>query len=253
MIKTMNKGKTINRFLELDILKTYAISGMIIFHSFYLLDFFNILTNEMYEGSLGILALSVQLSFLGLVGLGLSISANRSKSTKSFQKKQLKRTLVIFLAGSLVSLSTWLFLKEGFVKFGVLQLIALSILILTIFVKNSLFVGFIGLSSYLTFPIINTIDSSNPLTYILGFNPKDIIAVDYFPLLKWIPVICVGILIGNLFYKNRSPHKTKIHNRLLRSFMFLGQHSLAIYLIHVPLIILGLILSGLLPFQALLS
>ncbi len=231
-----------NRFKELDIFRGTAVISMIIFHIFFVLDFFKILENNMYSGILGFLALYAQLSFLSLVGISLAISkqnaVKKQLSNQKFIHKQLKRTLYILSCAAIVSISTYLFVGNQFVRFGILHFIGTSIIILS-FLANFKYLNLIlGFLSIFGADTIHNISSNIKLLYIFGVNTNAGATIDYFPIFPWIGVIFIGIFIGNSFYKNLK-QPIKIPNLKICNFaIFLGKHSLLIYMIHVPIIIL---------------
>ena len=80
-----------------------------------------------------------------------------------------------------------------------------------------------------------------------GITPTYYPAVDHFPLIPWFGVVLLGVWFGNWFYAG--------NQRLIllpdwgdmlpiRGLRFLGRHSLVIYLVHQPLILLVLMLLG---------
>ena len=72
--------------------------------------------------------------------------------------------------------------------------------------------------------------------------------VDYYPLLPWFGVALLGVFAGHSLYpqaKPRYPLPDYSQAWPIRGITFLGQHSLAIYLIHQPIIIGLLFLLGL--------
>jgi uncharacterized membrane protein len=81
----------------------------------------------------------------------------------------------------------------------------------------------------------------------LGFVPQQLYSVDYYPLLPWFGVVLIGVCAGNTLYPNHRrrfalPDLSRVIP--LRALAFMGRHSLLIYLVHQPLIILLLSLTG---------
>ncbi|MCX6818607.1 MAG: heparan-alpha-glucosaminide N-acetyltransferase domain-containing protein, partial [Candidatus Aenigmarchaeota archaeon] len=63
----------------------------------------------------------------------------------------------------------------------------------------------------------------------------------YFPILPWFGVILIGIFFGNKLYPNakRSFNIIDLSKfRIIKLLSFLGRHSLFIYLLHQPVIII---------------
>ena len=188
--------------------------------------------------------------FLILVGVSLALSHSkvkakgRSQNSKLFIK-YLKRGLIIFSWGLITTIVTKLFLKDGFIIFGILHLIGVSIILSFPFLSlrfGNLFLGIIliGLGFY-----FKNFQFSFP--WLLWLIPKQFFTVDYFPVLPWFGLILIGLFLGNILYPNYT-RGFRLHNqphlRVVKWFCFLGKNSLVIYLIHQPLFISLLSLIG---------
>ena len=84
-----------------------------------------------------------------------------------------------------------------------------------------------------------TIVSNAPLS-LLWLYPANFTTLDYFPLLPWFGLMALGIYCGNLW----AGRKAVAPARSARGICFLGRHSLAIYVIHQPILIVILFASG---------
>ncbi len=241
MSKDLNK-----RFWEIDFLRGIAIISMVIYHAAFDLNYFNILEIEMHRGFWSIFGKSVFVLFFVLVGISLNLSYSRSKikNKTNLFGKYLKRGLRVFFWGLIITLVTFIFMRKGFVWFGVLHFIGLSIIfaypLMKLFYTN-LFLGLIIISIGL---LLSNYSFDFSWLVWLGFKPKGFYSVDYFPIFPYFGIILIGTFIGKKFYvdyerkfsiKNRSEH------HLIRPVSFLGKNSLVIYLIHQPILILILL------------
>ena len=238
----MNKNK-IQRFWEIDLLRGIAIIMMILFHFLYDLNFFGIYGTSLYTGYFLIYAYTVGTIFLSLVGLSLALSYNRIKnnlSKKQVFTKYLLRGLKIFSLGIVITFGTWIYLRNGFIIFGVLHCIGISILFSYPFLKlryTNLILGFILIFCGI---ILKNYTFNFYWLLWLGFSPSTFYTVDYYPILPWFGVILLGISVGNILYPEytRKFHlKDLSSSKITKSLSFLGRHSLIIYLIHQPIII----------------
>jgi len=236
----------IKRFWEIDFFRGFFIILMILFHILYDLNHFNILKinfdSIFFQSYIYINATP----FLLLVGISLTISYNRAKKTlvdKQLFTKFLFRGLKIFCYGLIITFITWLYLDEGFIIFGILHCIGLSIILAYPFLKIQKFIPLTGISLTAIGFILKTMTFDFYWFLWLGFIPTTFFTVDYFPLLPWFGVVLIGIFIGNTFYKE---NKRTFNLKDMSIFMpvkficFIGRHSLVIYLIHQPIVI-GLI------------
>jgi len=237
------KAKHIQRFWEIDLLRGIAIILMIIFHFFYDLNFYKIYKISLYTDFFLVYAYAVGSVFILLVGISLSLSHSRIKNKLSKQqiiKKFFIRGLKIFTLGLIISLATWLYLREGFIIFGVLHCIGLSIILAVPFLKLKKFNLILGIILVSFGIILKSFTFDFYWLMWLGFTPTTLYTVDYYPLLPWFGIVLIGIFVGNIFYKD---YKRIISVRDLskykpiKFFSFLGRNSLIIYFLHQPILI----------------
>ena len=216
---------------------------MVLFHILYDLNYFDVLKINFdtlfFQSYIYINATP----FLLLVGVSLTLSYSKAKKTmteKEIQKKFLVRGLKIFGYGLIITLVTWIYLPDGFIIFGILHCVGISVIFAYPFLKlqkSSLGIGFslVIAGVFLRFFIFD-------FYYLLwlGFIPAGFFTVDYFPLLPWFGVVLIGIFVGKKLYPNykRSFHLNDMsEHRSVKILSFLGRHSLIIYLIHQPIIL----------------
>jgi uncharacterized membrane protein len=150
----------------------------------------------------------------------------------------------LFGLGLIITLVTWVYPHNGFIMFGILHCIGISILLaypLIRFRTMPLILGILCIILGVFLQITIVVDF--PWLLWLGFVPSFFFTLDYFPLLPWFGVVLMGIFLGNSLYQNNKrkfllkDHSQFIMNRMI---CFLGRHSLIIYLLH-QLIIVGLL------------
>lgn len=224
------------RISEIDALRGVAIIGMIVFHFFFDLSYFGVLEQEMFEGAWLIFARIGQFLFLGLVGVSIVLSR------KNFSE-QVRRGMKIFLCGMLVTLVTFFFARESFVKFGVLHFIGIAVPIVYLFKgKKVLAVVLAALFAFFLGEYFAGLKTQEVFLFPFGLLRNNFSSLDYFPIFPWLAVPLIGLVLGEVLYdarKARFPVLGKIS-----MLVFLGRHSLLIYLLHQPILIL-LILSTL--------
>ena len=146
-----------------------------------------------------------------------------------------------------ITLVTHLFICRGFIVFGVLHLIGLSLLLGYPFLRLHRANFIFGLLFILLGIYLQNISVSFPWLLWLGLAPADLYSVDYFPVFPWFGVILVGMSLGSQLYpgyRRRIPVPDLSCQAFVKSLGFLGRNSLAIYLVHQPVIIALLYLSG---------
>ncbi len=177
-------------------------------------------------------------------------------------KKPLKRGIIVFSTGAIITLVTCLFMPENRVVFGVLTLIG-SCMILMIPVhkltqkispeKGLLFSlllfavsrninrGYLGFEKWNLIKLPGKLYRGMLEAYI-GFPPMNFYSTDYFSLIPWLFLFVSGYFLYHFFKKKKifSVKNDFFWKLDLPIFSFLGRHSLLIYIIHQPLIYLVL-------------
>ncbi|HUS74609.1 MAG TPA: heparan-alpha-glucosaminide N-acetyltransferase [Methanothrix sp.] len=245
------------RFWEVDLLRGVAIVLMVLYHLVFDLNYFNVYNIEVSSGFwLAVARLTASL-FLLLVGLSLTLSHSRARLLRQedrFFFRLLKRSAWILSLALAITFFTYYFLGKGFIIFGVLHLIGVSLLLAYPFLRLQRANFIIGLLFIFVGVYFQTVSVDYPWMLWLGLVPPDFYSVDYFPVFPWFGVILIGIGLGDMFYTDYK-RRIDLPNLSINSFMtllaFLGRNSLTIYLVHQPVLIALLHLGGvLLPWQS---
>ena len=231
-----------SRFREIDATRGIAILMMVLFHTVFDLNFFMILPVNISTGFWRLFAMATTSLFLIVVGISLVVSRARSAANLSgfaLTKKFLFRGAGIFALGLLVTLATWLYLHEGFILFGILHLIGVSVILSVLFFRFGKYNILLGMLFIAGGFFIGTLQG--PLWLLpLGIYPASFRSVDYTPLIPWFGAVLVGLGVGEFLYSGGVRQFTVPHlpDRFVRPLSFLGRYSLVIYLVHQPIIIL---------------
>ena len=237
--------QTSSRFIELDIMRGIAIALMIFLHLLWDLDYFGIvpLNHQIYQ-----FQEAVPPVFFLLVGICLVVGKNKNLSKtpqeqKKYDKHLILRGLKIFGFGMVITIVTSIFMPDRPIIFGVLHFIGLSIILSIPFIRlkynNILFASLIILAGF----VIGQYPTENPTVFhlVIGLHQANVwsYTIDYFPLLPWFGVMLVGIVFGNILYKDNKrrfylPDLSKYKS--FATLSWVGKHSLAIYLLHQPVI-----------------
>ena len=243
--KVLLTTKTIpgERYEEIDAARGIAVVTMIIFHSAFDLNFFGILSLSVSSGFLRMLAYLTASTFIFIVGVSFSISyarAMRRIAGRDLALKYVRRGFSIFGYGLIITAVTWLFLPSVYIVFGILHFIGIAILLAPLFVRfkpASLILGSIVcvIAGYIT----NAITGPWFLLW-LGVHPESFASLDYVPLLPWFGLVLAGMAFGAHFYPDgrRGFTLPAAEPAFSRPLSLLGRHSLFIYFLHQPLILL---------------
>ena len=230
------------RYEEIDILKGFAVILMIIYHIFYFPNMYGFKEIEYNTIPLKCIARIAQIIFITCVGINLVFSFYSSKekndSKKKYYKKNIYRIIKLCFYALFMTFFTFFVFGESFVRFGILHFIALSSLLLFPLIDNIIIIRIIlSLIIILYFSIqynpslfFNIIPQK--IAPIMGFY-FNYHAVDHFPLIPWLSLICFGILIGHKLYKNRITIPDNLKKTKLSKFIEkTGNYSLEIYMVH---------------------
>ncbi len=240
------------RLWEIDLLRGISLVLMAAFHLLYDLRFFGIGAIGLSESFWFFSPRIIASMFILLAGVSLSISYARSKSLTSnaLYRKYLRRGAGIFFWGLVITVVTWVYVRDEYIVFGILHFIGLSIVLSYFFLEwnyRNLVLGMacIGAGLYLA-----PMSFSFPYLLFIGFAPEGFSSLDYFPLLPWFGVVLLGIFLGKNLYpagarKYAVPDYSK--NFAASLFCLLGRHSLLVYLLHQPVIIALLFFLGVVP------
>lgn len=173
----------------------------------------------------------------------------------SFGKKPLRRGLIVFWGGGLITLVTMLLMPQNQVLFGVLTFIGSAMLLMiplnkllkkatnpvAITLLMGLFIALFILFKHVSEGTVAGIALpdflySNLFTAYLGFPPTSFYSTDYFALLPWFFLFVTGYLFHKLCDRCDWLKASFLRKDFLPPFTFIGRHSLLIYMLHQPVL-----------------
>ncbi len=219
----MNIPSTLPRLFWLDGLRGAAIVGMVVYHAAYDLQVYHGWDLHVTTGPWKVFQIAIASTFLIVSGIS---AAFWTRSDHALWKGW-QRGWFILSAAMLVSLATAIANDTTWVRFGILHLIALSAFVLP-FLRRipPAVLGLLGL-------------------FLLALTPLDLMpairSVDYTPPIPWLGPIVIGFAMGiPLARRAVSARPQPAHPRtgtLGNLLAWPGRHSLAIYLVHQPVIL----------------
>lgn len=242
-----------SRFWELDFFRGLAVVMMVLYHFLYDLDYFGGYPLNVRSGLWLYFAEATAATFIVLVGASLTISALRAKKGGASEELYLrffKRGLKIFSLGLVVTMTTYLLIGRGFIIFGVLHFIGVSIALAYPFLRLRTFNLFAGSIFILIGVYLQGLTLNFPWLLWLGFVPYNFYTLDYFPIFPWFGLVLIGIFLGNRFYQDgkRGFRLPDLSGYFIVDLLgTLGRNSLVIYLVHQPVIVATLFLVGIIP------
>lgn len=243
----LNEKKN-RRYELLDCIRGVTLLSMIFYHGAWdLVNLYDIRWNWYYGAGAYIWQQSICWTFILLSGFCWPLG-----------KRPLKRGLIVFTGGALVTAVTCLVMPENRAVFGVLTLIGSCMMLMVpfdkvlkkippeagIFLSFFLFViarnvnsGYLGFEKFDLIQLPDSWYRGILMTY-LGFPAPDFFSTDYFSLLPWLFLFISGYFLYHLFQK-RNVFEYSFFKWNLAPFGFLGRHSLLIYLLHQPILYLA--------------
>lgn len=228
------------RLVTIDIMRGFAVLLMVIFHFCYDLNYFNLARFDFYHSSFwtGFRSIIVTL-FLLVSGVSL-VLANRTRINRT---RFLRRVGILSAAAIMITITSYFMFPGRTIIIGILHFIAIASLLalpfLHLYFSNLLagilviFLGqFLSLSAF-----------DNPWIHWIGFVTHKPPTEDYVPIFPWFGVILIGIYLGQAIIRNSGLQRrlSRFPNRAISSpLSFAGRHSLAIYLLHQP-VLMGLL------------
>jgi uncharacterized membrane protein len=188
--------------------------------------------------------------FTILVGVSLSLSYQRQRPTSppgSLWPSYLLRGVVLFTWGLAISLVTLLIYgPDRYVRFGILHLIGLSIVLAYPLLRFRWLNLALGLVISALGPVMRAIRPE--FVWLEWLAPTPGGGIDYAPLIPMFGPVLIGVFLGNSLYPGGSPRfpvpPWLLESPPVRFLRHMGQNSLFIYLVHQPLLIALLLLSG---------
>ena len=227
------------RIWEIDFLRGVAIILMVCYHLLFDLgEFVGIERFLGWSTDLTKTAWIVAQFFFAVLFVVLSgISGTLSRNN-------VRRGLRLLAVSILVSAATFIFDPASTVYFGILQCLAVSMLLYGAAFQKAGPVAcaawgavVIGLSAALP-AAKQALAVRSDWLMPFGITSPSFSAFDYFPLIPWLGIFLIGAALGKSVYAAK---RSLLPWRLPRTFVnFAGRHSLLIYIVHQP-VIMGVI------------
>ena len=236
MAKPALRRQQAPRVEGLDALRGVAILAMVVYHFCFDLRYFGVARWDFEHDIRWLAARTLILSsFLLIAG----ISAALARRDPAADARWPRHVAVIGGAALLVTAASAIMFPRSFIWFGVLHAIALSLLLARLLIdrpRAALAAGVIVIAAGV---MLSSQHFDNRMLGWLGFMTGKPMTEDYVPLFPWSGVLFLGIAAGHALVASNFAMLAPLA-RMPRALRFLGRHSLAVYLVHQPLLLGGL-------------
>lgn len=155
--------------------------------------------------------------------------------------RSVRRGLIVFGCGLIVSVVTYLADPEFGIAFGVLHCLGICMVLWAMFRHlPTAALGSVGLALILLGFWFENIRAGVPWLFPLGLTEAGFSSPDYFPLCPFLGFFLLGAVLGRLLYRERRSLLPQVNtqNPVIHFLLRCGRHSLLIYLLHQPVLIL---------------
>jgi len=225
------------RVAAVDIARGVALLAMAIYHFAWDLEFFGYAEPGMTAfGNWKLFARCIASSFLFLVGISLVLAHAGGVKWPSYWR----RLAMVAGAAALISAATYIATPDTFIFFGILHQIALASLLGLAFLRLPWAVTALVAVAVIAAPhYLRNAFFDHPALWWVGLSSRNPPSNDYVPLFPWFGAVLLGMAAakpaaaGGLFERLARWRP----GGWSRPFAFGGRHSLAVYLIHQPVLI----------------
>ena len=221
------------RVPAIDVLRGLAIVAMVVYHFAFDLAYFRVTASDFYHDPFWLHARTLILSsFLLLAGVSL-VLAQRSESGRA---RFWRHVAMIAGCALAVSVASYLVFPRSYIWFGVLHAIALSLILIRPLATRPRIALVAGIAVIVAGNLVTSPWFDQRSWGWLGFMTAKPITEDYVPLLPWMGVMLAGIAAGHALIRNEF-RAIALLARAPRVVAWLGRHSLAVYMLHQPILI----------------
>lgn len=229
-------GTTGPRLIGLDLARALALVGMAVYHFTVDLEMFGVVAPGTTVSGLWFwFARLIAGSFLFLAGFSLFLAHGGGIRWPAF----LHRLAVIAAAAALISAATFYAMPDAYVFFGILHSIALCSVIGLLFLRAPLPLTLLAAGFALAAPrYLRSAVFDAPVLAWIGLSTTIPRSIDFEPVFPWLAPLLFGIASAR--WASGSGPVARFARpapaKWLRALAWPGRHSLAIYLIHQPVL-----------------
>ena len=218
----------------IDIARGVAVAAMVVYHLSWDLSELRLIAVEVTaEPGWRAFARVIAASFLLLVGIGLALAHPGRIRWLRFWR----RLATVAAASLLITAGTYVAFPESYIFFGILHAITVASLLAVPFTQAPSWVpGGLAMLVASAPLVLGGGVFEVPALAFLGLAARPPITNDWVPLFPWAAFVFAGVALGIQGRGRLAAHAAPVRSPVGRALAWAGRHSLAIYLLHQPLL-----------------
>ena len=226
-----------SRIPAIDLARGAALIGMAIYHLSWDLAYFRIIPGAFpIDPPMRLFSHVVAGAFLLLVGVSLALAHSAGVNRPGF----LRRLAIVGAAAALVTLATRAFAPGETIYFGILHCIALASVLALLLVRAPTWIALAAAALAFAGPLIFVNPRFDAPTLVwVGLSTWTPTTLDWRPLFPWSGFVFLGLGLTRLAPQSWTSSPLARWRPVAaswRAWTWAGRHSLAIYLVHQPIL-----------------
>lgn len=224
----------------IDTLRGLAIIAMMAYHFGFDLSMQGYIVQDLNHSLPWLVARSLILgTFLFVSGFSLVLAQHHPA------KRRLTRLARIAGGALLVSVGSYFMFPDSWIYFGVLHFVVVAGLLCWPLASHEKWLLPIGIAILGIGLFYQSSIFDQPLLQWLGMMTHKPITEDYVPIFPWLGILLIGLYAGHWALRRKTSWPLTISPpTTLKPVAWLGRHSLAVYMIHQPLLLGALWIFG---------
>jgi len=221
----LHKNITDNkRIEEIDFARGIAILLMILFHLIVDLKDFYFYNVDYFRGFWYVEGKLSAILFMFLCGI-----------SSTFSSRSTNHGIKVFTWAMVLTAVTYFYNSDFYIRFGILHFLGISLLTASFVQRLAINWLFLLSVSSITIGLVFAEHFvTSPYLFPLGLQSATFTSLDFYPLFPWYGVFLAGITAGKTVYASK---KSLLALHPPQTITWLGRQSLAIYLIHQPILL----------------
>lgn len=228
-----------DRIWEIDLLRGIALILMVLFHFMFDLSFFFSIQLDTNQGMPALIGKTAAILFIMLSGVSCQFNRHPVKRGMQILGWALLISLITCTLDFLLPIIGYSEVPDLCIKFGILHFLGVCAIISPQLTKMKtstlLLFGFAAMIAGMIFSRI-----SMPFDYLfpLGLISAEFQSLDYYALFPWLGLYILGIVVGRSLYKEKLSFFNSLYsdNIVCKA----GRNTLLVYMIHQPILLIGL-------------